>query len=228
MPSSKVETPPTATPSSTSTTITSLPTLPTLTTHTLPTPSVIPTPTAFQTPPHTPAPPGLPGLTTPQITAPLMQNYLLNLLLQQAACVPNMAGLPPSSLTQLLTGQSGFNFPFAAPLLETAPNPAVPLQPAVTTQQFVTPKPPQTSSACNQNPVKPVDSVRPLPPLNSLSSVADSTQQAPPTSHTPMAPETESEKEEEEKEERKPSNLPKMRIKKLELHHPNFPCHPTS
>ncbi|CAI8039064.1 hypothetical protein GBAR_LOCUS21727, partial [Geodia barretti] len=209
MPSSKVETPPTATPSSTSTTITSLPTLPTLTTHTLPTPSVIPTPTAFQTPPHTPAPPGLPGLTTPQITAPLMQNYLLNLLLQQA-------GLTPSSLAQLLTGQSGFNFPFAAPQLETAPNPAVPPQPTVTTQQFVTPTP-QTSSACNQNPVKPVDSVRPLPPLNSLSSVADSTQQAPPTSHTPTAPETESEKEEEEKEERKPSNLPKMRIKKCQL-----------
>jgi hypothetical protein len=232
IPSSKVETSPTATPSPTSTIITSLPTLPTLTNHTLPTPSVIPTPTALPTPPPTPAPP---GLTTPQITAPLMQNYLLNLLLQQAACVPNMAGLPPSSLAQLLTGQSGFNFLFAAPRLETAvnpavaPNPAVTPQPAVTTQQVVTPKRPQTSSACNHDPVTPVDSVRPLPPFNSLSS--DSTEQAPPTSHTPTnnkpAPETEREKE-EEKEERKPSNLPKMRIKKLELNHPNFPRHPTS
>ena len=174
-----------------------------------------------------------PQMTTPQISNQLMQNYLLNLFLQQA-CVPGMTGLPPSSLAQLLTGQTGFNFPFAAPQPDTTANP-VPPHPTGVAQPPVAPQPPQTSSTCHHNPVKPVDSVRPtnpVPPLNSLSS-CDSTDQTLPTRHTPtknkstLIAESEGEKpeekeEEEEKEERKQSYLPKMKIKKLGLGHQKF------
>ena len=161
----------------------------------------------------TPAPPGIPGVSAPHNPAQLMQNYLLNLFLQQA-CVPGMTGLPPSSLAQLLTGQAGFNFPFLpAQQTPAATNTVPPLTPTTTTQ------PSQTSLTSPHNPVKPVVSTAPAKKTcqtNSSSthcqtslSPPDTSEKTPPTDHAPKKAGME-----EEGEEEKVSSLPKMKIKK--------------
>ena len=143
--------------------------------------------------------------------AQLMQNYLFSLFLQQT-CGPGMAGLPPPNLAQLLIGQTGYNFPFLPPEQSSFMANSVPQAAAAS------PQTPQTGLTSNYSPVDPVSSTQPNVPINTHHnslSPSDSSDQTPPTNHTPTDTKPAKREEEDEPPRReKPSPVTKLKIKK--------------